>query len=79
MDKISVKKDGAIVEYDVLFTLDDEKKNIKYIAYTDNTKDENDNTIIYLGRYSDKEVMPVSNEEKEMLEKVVSLFKERCE
>ena len=45
---------GKEVEYDVLFTFDSEETGKSYIAYTDNTKDENGNVEVYASIYDTK-------------------------
>ncbi len=72
-DKISTVIDGIEEEYDVLFTTHDEKNNRDYIVYTDNKINEDGDANIYLGRYQDNEILPITEEEKEKLEKVVSI------
>ena len=72
-DKISTVIDGIEEEYDVLFTTHDEKNNRDYVVYTDNKINEDGDANIYLGRYQDNEILPITEEEKEKLEKVVSI------
>lgn len=69
-DKITING----TTYDVLFTLNDEKKGINYIVYTDNSKDEKGNARVYLGRYQDNKIMPLEAGEKESLEKIINIF-----
>ena len=79
-DKISMIINGIKKEYDVLFTTHDEKNNNDYVIYTDNELNENGDVNIYLGRYKDNEVLPITKEEKEKLEKIVSIVqKEICD
>ena len=42
---------GEEVKYDVLFTFDNEEKNKSYIAYTDNTYDDDGNISVYASTY----------------------------
>jgi uncharacterized protein YrzB (UPF0473 family) len=72
-DKISTVINGIEEEYDVLFTTHDEKNNRDYVVYTDNKINEDGDANIYLGRYQDNEILPITEEEKEKLEKVVSI------
>ena len=72
-DKISTVINGIEEEYDVLFTTHDEKNNRDYVVYTDNKVNEDGDANIYLGRYQDNEILPITEEEKEKLEKVVSI------
>ncbi len=69
-DKITING----TTYDVLFTLNDEKKGINFVVYTDNSKDEKGNARVYLGRYQDNKIMPLEAGEKEALEKVINIF-----
>ncbi len=79
-DKIKVLQDNKEIEYDVLFTTHDEKNNNDYIVYTDNKLNEEGDANIYLGRYKDKQILPITNEEKAKLEKIVSVVqKEICD
>ena len=52
-DEIMVIKDdqGNKHECNKLFTFDSEETKLSYICYTDKTKDENGNTIVYAGTY----------------------------
>ena len=72
-DKISTVINGIEEEYDVLFTTHDEKNNRDYVVYTDNKVNEDGDANIYLGRYQDNEILPITEEKKEKLEKVVSI------
>ena len=50
--KLVIKNDkGEVLECDVLFTFDSEETGKSYIAYTDNTKDENGNIKVYANIY----------------------------
>ena len=42
---------GEEVKYDVLFTFDNEETNKSYIAYTDNTYDDDGNISVYESTY----------------------------
>lgn len=42
---------GEEVKYDVLFTFDNEEINKSYIAYTDNTYDDDGNISVYASTY----------------------------
>lgn len=42
---------GEEVKYDVLFTFDNEETNKSYIAYTDNTYDDDGNILVYASTY----------------------------
>ena len=43
---------GEEVKYDVLFTFDNEETNKSYIAYTDNTYDDDGNISVYASTYN---------------------------
>ena len=75
-DKISVMINGKKKEYDLLFTVDDEKTGNKYVVYTDNELNEKGNSKIYLGKYKDNKLMTITDEEKNQLEKIVSIVQE---
>ena len=61
-------------QYDLLFTLNDEKNGVKYAICTNNTKDKDGNAIIYLGKYKGKKIVPLTTKkEEEMLKEVVSI------
>jgi uncharacterized protein YrzB (UPF0473 family) len=50
--KLVIKNDkGEIMQCDVLFTFDSDETGKSYIAYTDNTKDENGNIKVYANIY----------------------------
>lgn len=78
-DKIITTVNGIKTEFDVLFTTHDEKNNKDYVVYTDNKVNEKGETNVYLGRYDDNSILPITSEEKEKLEKIVSIVqKEIC-
>ena len=79
-DVIKVLQDGKEIKYDVLFTTHDEKNNNDYVIYTDNKLNDKGEANIYLGRYKDNEILPITKEEKEELERIVSIVqKEVCD
>ena len=43
--------EGNVHECEKLFTFDSEETNLSYICYTDRTKDEKGNVIVYAGTY----------------------------
>ena len=50
--KLVIKNDkGEVLECDVLFTFDSDETGKSYIAYTDNTKDEQGNIKVYANIY----------------------------
>ena len=46
-----VNEDGVETKYDVLFTFDSDDTKKSYIAYTDNTYDEDGNISVYASTY----------------------------
>jgi uncharacterized protein YrzB (UPF0473 family) len=46
-----INEDGVETKYDVLFTFDSEDTKKSYIAYTDNTYDEEGNISVYASTY----------------------------
>jgi uncharacterized protein YrzB (UPF0473 family) len=57
-EKITFKlfdDDGKEVEYEVLFTFESDETKKNYIAYTDNTVDEEGNIKVYASIYEPKE------------------------
>lgn len=79
-DKILTTINGIETECDVLFTTHDDKTNKDYVVYTDNKENEKGEANVYLGRYDDNSILPITSEEKEKLEKIVSVVqKEICD
>ena len=67
--KLVIKNDkGEVLECDVLFTFDSEETGKSYIAYTDNTKDENGNIKVYANIYDpngeDLKLEPITTEKE---------------
>ena len=78
-DKIFIVKDDIRIEYDVLFTINDEKKEIKYVVYTDNSINDDGDARVYLARYENNRIISVSDEERKALEEIVNIVqKEVC-
>lgn len=51
-DKFVIKDhEGKVHECEKLFTFDSEETKLSYICYTDRTKDDKGNTIVYAGTY----------------------------
>ncbi len=77
-----VNDDGKEVKCEILFTYEDEKTKKNYMAYTDNTLDEEGNTKVYASIYNPEEENPVllpieTDEEWKMIEAILtSLSKE---
>ena len=82
MDKqILTKVNGEIKKYDIIidFTSNDTNKN--YVFYTDNTKNENGEVIIYMGSYIIEDelyvISPIkTDEEKELCNNILRDLKE---
>ena len=54
-----VNDNGEEVKCEILFTYEDEKTKKNYIAYTDNTTDDEGNTKVYASIFNPKEENPV--------------------
>lgn len=72
-----VNDEGKEITCEILFTYEDEKTKKNYIAYTDNTLDEEGNTKVYASIYNPKEENPVllpieSDEEWNLIEGILS-------
>ena len=82
MDKqLLTKVNGEIKKYDIIidFTSNDTNKN--YVFYTDNTKNENGEVIIYMGSYIIEDelyvISPIkTDEEKELCNNILRDLKE---
>jgi len=74
---IVVNDEGKEITCEILFTYEDEKTKKNYIAYTDNTLDEEGNTKVYASIYNPNEENPVlipieSDEEWKVIEGILS-------
>lgn len=72
-----VNDEGKEITCEVLFTYEDEKTKKNYIAYTDNTLDEEGNTKVYASIYNPEEENPVllpieSDDEWNLIEGILS-------
>ena len=72
-----VNDDGQEIKCEVLFTYEDEKTNKNYIAYTDNTLDDEGNTKVYASIFNPEEENPVllpieTDEEWKLIEGILS-------
>lgn len=47
-----INEDGVKITYDILFTFDSDETNKSYIAYTDNTYDDEGNVSVYASIYN---------------------------
>lgn len=86
MDNSDVKKDntftivndnGEEIKCEILFTYEDEKTKKNYMAYTDNTLDEEGNTKVYASIYNPNEENPVllpieTDEEWKLIEGILT-------
>ena len=61
-----VNDEGKEIKCEVLFTYEDEKTKKNYMAYTDNTLDEEGNTRVYASIYNpeleNSELLPIESE-----------------
>lgn len=55
---IMKNEDGVEIKYDVLFTFQGEENLKNYIVYTDNSKDEEGNIVVYASIYHPEENSP---------------------
>ena len=72
-----VNDDGQEIKCEVLFTYEDEKTKKNYIAYTDNTLDDEGNTKVYASIFNPEEENPVllpieTDEERKLIEGILS-------
>lgn len=71
-----INDNGEEIECEILFTYCDEKTNKNYIAYTDNTCDEEGNTKVYASIFKPEEensvLLPIeTNEEWKLIEGIL--------
>ena len=72
--KIEIMENGELKQYDVLFTLKDEKKNKQYVIYTD----VNSNIDIYAAIYDEKsgKLDYIDNpEEQKLISEILNIVK----
>lgn len=72
-----VNDEGKEVKCEILFTYEDEKTKKNYIAYTDNTLDEEGNTKVYASIFNPEEDNPTlipieTDEEWKLIEGILS-------
>ena len=72
-----INDEGKEVKCEILFTYEDEKTKKNYIAYTDNTTDEEGNTKVYASIFNPEEENPVlqpieSDEEWKLIEGILA-------
>ena len=81
---IITNSEGKQLECDVLFTFDSDETGKSYIAYTDNTKDENGNIRVYASIYDpsgeDLELKPLTDpKEWKVIESILSSIQEKVD
>lgn len=63
-----INDSGEEIKCEILFTYENEKTGINYIAYTDNTTDEDGNTKVYASIFypaqENPELLPIETEEE---------------
>lgn len=72
---LRVVENGEVKEYDVLFTLKDEKKNKKFVIYTDMNSD----IDIYAALYNEKEnkIEYIDNpDDQVMIDEIIKIVRE---
>ena len=72
-----VNDNGEEIKCEILFTYEDEKTKKNYMAYTDNTLDEEGNTKVYASIFNPEEENPVllpieTEEEWKLIEGILS-------
>ena len=72
-----VNDEGREIKCEILFTYEDEKTKKNYMAYTDNTQDDDGNTKVYASIYNPEEENPVllpieTDEEWKMIEAILT-------
>ena len=73
--------EGVEIECEVIFTYEDEQSGKNYIAYTDNTLDEDGNTKVYASVFDPNEENPVlsqieTEEEWQLIEGILESLDE---
>lgn len=79
-----INDNGEEVQCEILFTYNDERTGKDYIAYTDNTIDEEGNTKVYASIFNPEEENPTllpieSDEEWELIEAILASLTNDCE
>ena len=78
---ILTNESGKQSTYTVLFTCDSKTEPKSYIAYTDFSKDDNNNTKVWFSSYSKKEMeklQPIKKQDEiNLLENILSTFEEK--
>ena len=76
-----IDENGKEVVYDVLFTFENEETGKNYMAYTDNTRDEEGNIQVYASIYNpndpDSELEPITGEKEwKVIETILETLQE---
>lgn len=76
-------ENGKEIECEVLFTFDSDETKKSYIAYTDNTVDENGNTKVYASIYTPGEdpvnLLPIeTDKEWKIIETILNTLQEQA-
>ena len=72
---VIINDDGEEVECEILFTFENKETKKNYIVYTDNSVDENGETLVFANVYNpdkdDEVLLPIETEEEwDMIEKI---------
>ena len=72
---VIINDDGEEVESEILFTFENKETKKNYIVYTDNSVDENGETLVFANVYNpdkdDEVLLPIETEEEwDMIEKI---------
>lgn len=79
-----INDNGEEVQCEIIFTYNDERTGKDYIAYTDNTSDEEGNTKVYASIFNPEEENPTllpieTDEEWELIEAILASLTNDCE
>ncbi len=79
-----VNDNGEEIKCEILFTYEDEKTKKNYIAYTDNTLDDEGNTKVYASIFNPEEENPVllpieTDEEWKLIEGILTSLSSEAE
>ena len=74
---------GQVLEFDLLFTFENDETGISYAVYTDESVDENGATRVYASRCASddptSELLPIESEEEwDMIEEVLLMLQEQA-
>lgn len=72
-----VNDEGKEIKCEILFTYENEETGVNYMAYTDNTTDEEGNTKVYASTFDPNEEDPIlypieTEEEWEIIEQILN-------